>query len=65
MATYAQHKPREARTDGDILSVRLSGNNSSVMNGESSTEVRIESKGKQPMVCPTDPAELAQCDSCQ
>jgi hypothetical protein len=30
-----------------------------------STVTIIESKSKKPLVCPTDPAELAQCDSCQ
>jgi len=26
---------------------------------------QIENKAKKPIVCPIDPAELAQCDSCQ
>ncbi len=35
------------------------------MQQESQTQDVIESKGKKPIVCPIDPAELAQCDSCQ
>lgn len=28
-------------------------------------EVQAKIKDRRPFVCPTDPAELSQCDSCQ
>jgi hypothetical protein len=35
------------------------------MQEEVQNEGRAEISIKKPFVCPTDPAELAQCDSCQ
>jgi hypothetical protein len=38
------------------------------MGTEQQTETTVEIKSqnsKKPIVCPIDPAELAQCDSCQ
>jgi hypothetical protein len=34
------------------------------MNNEQTNETVVV-QTKKPFVCPTDPAELAQCDSCQ
>jgi len=34
------------------------------MQADSTVDI-IENKGKQPFVCPTDPAELDQCEACQ
>ncbi|GEM_PF-6603697 len=31
----------------------------------STASAEVKAKAKKPFVCPTDPAELAQCDSCQ
>ena len=35
-------------------------------NSEVSSQAQIQTeKNKKPFVCPVDPAELEQCDSCQ